>query len=182
MLIAKEKKAKNIIEYIIYMFQIEDLIRSFDLDIQKIDQHIISQFKVDNLIVQEMQAWYEGLIQQMKLEKIQVKGHFQFIRNLIFDLNDLHLYLIQKQNQEYLQYYSWAKSHITELQKKSKEENVNEIEAVLNGLYGVLMLKLQKRELSDATKESVEYLSKLMALLNQIYFKIAKGEMELNKV
>jgi len=89
------------------------------------------------------------------------------------------LYLIQKKNTEYLQYYSWAKSHIDELFKLSKSVEQNEIESGLNGLYGYLLLKLQKREVTKATQESIEAISKMMAFLNKIYFQVEKGEMEL---
>ena len=180
MIIAREKKKSNIIEYILYMWQMEDLLRSFQFDYEKIRQQIIDQFDVDSTLKEEMQVWYEGLIELMISEGIKEKGHLQFIINTINDLNDLHLYLIQKKNPEYLQYYSWAKTHIDELRKLSKKEDINEIELALNGLYGVLMLKLQKREISKGTQTSIESISKMMAYLNQTYFKLEKGEMEVD--
>ena len=161
------------------MWQIEDLIRSFQFDLDKINAQIISQFEVEKDVKKEIYIWYEGLIEQMKTEKLQKSGHLQFIQNTINELNDLHLYLIQKQNAKYLQYYSWAKNHIDELQKLSKINQQNEIESSLNGLYGYLLLKLQKRKISSETQKSIENISKMMAFLNQIYFKIEKGEMEL---
>jgi hypothetical protein len=178
MIIAQEKKKTNIIEYIIYMWQIEDIIRSLDFDTEKVKQTIVSQFQVNDATREEINIWYDGLIQQMKAEKIQNTGHLQFLINHVNDLFDLHQYLIQIKNQEYLQYYSWAKSHIEELVKLSKQTEINEIEACLNGLYGFLLLKLQKREVTQATQESIEHISKLMAALNKIYFKIENGEME----
>ena len=180
MIIAKEKKSTNIIEYILYMWQIEDLLRSFNFDFDKINSIILSQFSVDKITDEEISVWYKGLIDQMKSEKIKEKGHLQFITNTINDLNALHLYLIQKKNTEYLQYYSWAKSHIDELHKLSKKETRNDIESGLNGLYGFLMLKLQKRKITEATQNSIDSISKMMAMLNKIYFKIEKGEMELS--
>lgn len=180
MIIAKEKKANNIIEYVLYMWQIEDLIRSFDLDFDKLNESIIKQFNTEDSIQEEIEVWYQGLIDLMKSESIQKTGHLQFITNTINDLNELHLYLIQKKNTEYLQYYSWAKSHLTELKKLSKNESINDIEAALNGLYGFLLLKLQKREVTSETQNSITSISKMMAYLNQTYFKIEKGEMEVS--
>lgn len=179
MIIAKEKKTSNIIEYVLYMWQIEDLIRSFKFDFETIEQKVLSQFQVDTATKKEIDDWYLGLIDQMKTEQIQEKGHLISMQNKVNDLNDLHLYLIQKKNTEYLQYYSWAKSHIDELFKLSKSTSQNEIESGLNGLYGYLLLKLQKREVSKGTQDSIEAISKMMAFLNKIYFKVEKGEMEL---
>jgi flagellin-specific chaperone FliS len=179
MIIAKEKKKTNIVEYVLYMWQIEDLLRSFDLDFEKIKDKIIAQFDVDNTIKEEIEVWYQGLIEQMKEEQKQKKGHLQFIQNIINELNDLHLYLIEKKNADYLQLYSWAKTHIDELHKLSKKTTKNDIESALNGLYGYLLLKLKKREVTKETQESINSISKMMAMLNRIYFQIEKGEMEI---
>ncbi len=181
MIIAQEKKKTNIIEYLIYMFQIEDIIRSYQFNFEDIKKNIIQQFSAQESMIEEISIWYQGLILQMKEEQIKDKGHLQFIKNHIADLDDLHRYLIQKQNTEYLQYYSWAKSHIAELQAKNTQQTISETETCLNGLYGYILLKLQKREISKSTQESIESISKLMAKLNQFYFKIEKGELEIQK-
>ncbi len=44
MLIAREKRKTNIAEYILYMWEIEDLIRANGFDIDKIDRNIIRRF------------------------------------------------------------------------------------------------------------------------------------------
>lgn len=178
MIIAKEKKSKNIVEYILYMWQIEDLIRSFKFNYEEIHKNIIEQFSVEKTIFEEIEIWYQGLIEQMKTEGKHKQGHLQFVTNTMNDLNDLHLYLLQKQNPEYLQFYSWSKSHIDELIRLSKHPHQNEIEAALNGLYGFLLLKLQKRQVTEATQESIQAISQMMAYLNRIYFQIERGEME----
>jgi len=179
MIIAKEKKKKNIIEYILYMWQIEDLLRSLKLDYDKVNKNIISQYNTSPEIKEEITVWYKGLIEQMQSEGIKENGHLQFVKNTINEMNDLHLYLIQKKNPQYLQYYSWAKTHIDELQKLSKNTTKNEIEAGLNGLYGYLLLKLQKRQITEETQKSIDAISKMLAYLNKIHLEIESGEMEI---
>ncbi len=179
MIIAQQKKKSNIVEYLLYMFQVEDIIRSCEFKQEKIQTNIIDQFTVEAPVSAQISDWYAGLLQQMKDEQIKEQGHLQFVKNQISDLDELHRYLILQQNTEYLQYYSWAKSHIAELQTKSQQNDISEVEACLNGLYGYILLKLQKREVSKSTQESIESISKMMAKLNQFYFKIEKGEMEL---
>lgn len=44
MKIAQQLKAKNIAEYLIYMWQVEDLIRANGCDIDKIRESIISRY------------------------------------------------------------------------------------------------------------------------------------------
>ena len=180
MIIAKQKKKENIVEYILYMWQIEDMIRSFSLDIKTIEEKIIDQFQFkDKNQRQEMLEWYKGLIMQMKEEHIVEKGHLLFIKNTINDLYDLHLYMINKKNAQYLQFYSWAKSHLIKLQELSKNSTENEIEAGLNGLYGYLILKLQKRKISKETQDSIQAITQMMGQLSNTYLKIERGDMEL---
>ena len=45
MITASIKKKENIAEYLLYMWQIEDLIRANKLDIDKIQTSIIDQYK-----------------------------------------------------------------------------------------------------------------------------------------
>ena len=96
MLIARQKKEENIAEYIIYMWQLEDLLRANQLDIERIQKLIIDPHPVDEATKKEMREWYENLIQMMKLEHVEEKGHLQFIKNTVEDLNDLHMELLQK--------------------------------------------------------------------------------------
>ncbi len=44
MLIAKRLKKENISEYLLYMWQVEDMIRANGLDIEKINSRIVSQY------------------------------------------------------------------------------------------------------------------------------------------
>ena len=46
MLIATKLKKENICEYLLYMWQIEDILRACKLDIELVDKHIISKFPV----------------------------------------------------------------------------------------------------------------------------------------
>ena len=44
MIIASQKKKANIAEYLLYMWQIEDIIRAYGLDIDQIQKHIIDSY------------------------------------------------------------------------------------------------------------------------------------------
>ena len=44
MIIASQKKKENIAEYLLYMWQIEDIIRAYGLDIDQIQKHIIDSY------------------------------------------------------------------------------------------------------------------------------------------
>ena len=44
MYIASQKHKENIAEYLLYMWQIEDIIRANGLDIEKIEKNVIDKF------------------------------------------------------------------------------------------------------------------------------------------
>jgi len=55
MIIASKKRKENIAEYILYMWQIEDMIRANDFDISKIRRNIIDNFQIDDAQKHEME-------------------------------------------------------------------------------------------------------------------------------
>ena len=59
MIIASKKRKENMAEYILYMWQVEDMIRANDCDIDRISANIISRFNLDEAQRREMTQWYE---------------------------------------------------------------------------------------------------------------------------
>ena len=91
MIIAREKRINNIAEYVLYMWEIEDLIRANGFDLDKIDRNIIRRFVQPQQIKKEIRSWYEDLINKMIREGLREKGHLSFIVEIINEMNDLHL-------------------------------------------------------------------------------------------
>ena len=167
MLIAREKRRSNIAEFIIYMYQIEDMVRASEFDLGRIEMNIIRQYEQPPEVIDEIREWYASLIQAMKQEKIEIKGHLQFVKNLVVDLNNLHLRLVEKKEEtEYQELYRQAKPNIDILQDKAIKPDVLEIEACLNGLYGYLLLKIRNRDISKETQQGIETISHLLAHLS----------------
>lgn len=180
MIIAKEKVKTNIAEYIIYMWQIEDLIRACQFDIDTIDKFIISKMSQDPNTSKEIREWYIGLINQMRQENIKEKGHLQSIKNTITDITELHYWLLKKVDQiVYHDLYQKALPNIQTLLQKNKEQ-CSEIEICLNAVYGILMLRLQKKEISQETEKAIRTISNLLAVLSQKFIDLKKGELELD--
>ncbi len=182
MLIAQEKKKTNIAEYILYMWQIEDIIRSNNFDLTQIEKSVISKFNATNEVQYEMKFWYQNLIEQMMKEGIADKGHLKSLNVYIEELNNLHNSLLTTiQDKEYQKSYLAAKDNINNFILKAGGEVKNEIHACLTGLYGFLLLKLKNTKVSEATKEAILTFSKLIAILANNYNKIQKGELNFPK-
>ena len=93
MLVALIKRKENIVEYILYLYQIEDLIRAFSMDIDLINEKLIPEYKSDRETSLKISEWYSNLIVMMGKEGKKEKGHLQFLLNLISDLNEFHIKL-----------------------------------------------------------------------------------------
>jgi len=66
MYIASKKRKENIAEYLLYMWQIEDLIRANGLDLDKIKSNVIDKYQLSEPQIKEMTEWYESLIDMMR--------------------------------------------------------------------------------------------------------------------
>jgi hypothetical protein len=171
MIIAKQKKEENIAEYLLYMWQIEDILRAYNLDIEKIDEVIVSQYQKDENTKKEIRDWYDNLIQMMKLEHLENSGHLQININLINDLNDLHMELLQNpQEIQYNALFFKTLPFLVEFRGKlNVGAEVNDIELSLHSLYAILLLKLQGKEISKDTGVAIKQISSLLAVLSLKY-------------
>ncbi len=171
MITASEKKRENIAEYLLYMWQIEDLIRAYKLDSDKIQENIIDKYNdLDDAKRKEMREWYESLIDMMRREGVVEKGHLQINKNVIIALDDLnHRLLSDTKFASYSAQFYHTLPIIVELRSKSGDNKVGEIETCFNALYGILMLRLQGKEISEETKQATAQISKFLALLSHYY-------------
>lgn len=182
MLIAKDKEKSNIVEYILYMWQIEDIIRFNNFDLSQINSTIINKFDATSEVKYEMKFWYQNLIEQMMKEGISERGHLSSTLKYVEELNNLHNSLLTTvQDLEYQQIYMQAKDNINNFIIKSGGESRNEVHACLIGLYGFLLLKLKRADISSSTKEAMQTFSKLLATLANQYNKLQKGELKFPK-
>ncbi len=180
MIIASQKKKENIAEYLLYMWQIEDMIRAYGLDVDRIQQHIIEPYGLPEEQKRAMREWYESLIDMMRSEGVEAKGHLQLNKNVLIDLTDLHLRLLKSTREPfYGAAFFKTLPYIVELRAKAGDEKAGELETCFNALYGVLLLRLQKREISPDTLKAVQQISTFLAFLAEKYKAEKAGELEL---
>ncbi|MBD5214841.1 MAG: DUF4924 family protein [Bacteroidales bacterium] len=172
MYIASQKRKSNIAEYLLYMWQIEDLIRANNLDIDKIKTNIIDKYDLTHEKAKEMTEWYESLIDMMRREGVEKNGHLQLVKNTVTQLAELHQKLLSDAKfPEYSAEFYKTLPYIVELRTKAGDDKKGEIETCFTALYGTLLLRLQGKEMSEDTKKAVEQISKFIATLAH-YFKL----------
>lgn len=166
MLTAQGKKKDNIAEYLLYMWHIEDQIRAFELDIDRIQAHIIDAYQQPEPVKDTIRAWYESLIEMMRTEGVAEKGHLQLNINVVLELEDLHhrLLAIPKETFYSMAYYN-ALPLIVELRAKAGAQAVDEIETGLNLMYGMLLLRLKQQPVSEGTQAAAVKISEWLRLL-----------------
>ena len=173
MLIAQAKRKENIAEYLLYMWQVEDIIRALDMDIDKIKAEIIDRYDVDESTRKEIIDWWESLIIMMQHENKKESGHLQINKNVLIRLNDLHNELLKSPKYpEYGAEFYKTLPFIVELRSKTPQaQQVGELETCFNALYGTLMLKLQGKEIGKDTQAAISQISHFIGLLAAYYKK-----------
>jgi len=170
MIIAHQKKENNIIEYILYMWQVEDLARAYKLNMAEIEKNIVSQYEQPTEVKEEIKQWWENLVSMMKTEKIETSGHLQVISNTLNDVNRLHLQLLNNPSEAaYKHNYSSVAGLIKDFDNKSNNQYSNDIEACLSAIYTSFLLKLQGKDISEGTEDAIKRFSKFLAQLAKKY-------------
>ena len=182
MFISKQLKENNIAEYLLYMWQVEDMIRANGMDMERIKATLIAPTRLDVEREKELVEWYENLIEMMRLEGVIEKGHLQINKNIISLLTDLHLQLLKSTKYPfYSAAYYKALPFIVELRTQGDNRNLSELENCFEALYGLLLLKLQKRDISEGTLQATKTISQLLGILSDYYKKDKAGELELDE-
>jgi flagellin-specific chaperone FliS len=109
------------------------------------------------------------------------KGHLQVNKNTLINLTDLHKQLMFSQDHlDYSSSFHKALPFLTELRAKQNIQEESDIEVAFTFLYGILMLKLQRKEITPETKKAQEIISKLVAVLSAKYKLQQEGKLQLD--
>lgn len=171
MFIAQELRKKSIAEYLLYMWQMEDLIRAYGCSLSRLRREYIDKFDYTDEQKDEETDWFGNLIRMMNEEGRRQEGHLQINKIIVKDLADLHnrLMLSGKFPFYNAEYYK-VLPFIVELRNKGDKE-VNEIENCLDALYGVMLLRLQQKPVSDETESAIKEITTFIGMLSDYYIK-----------
>ncbi|HEY9542864.1 DUF4924 family protein [Prevotella sp.] len=182
MYIAQELRKKSIAEYLLYMWQIEDLIRAYDCYMPAIRKQYIDRFDYTPEQKDEMIDWYGNLVRMMNEEGKREYGHLNINEILMKDLLDLHARLLRSSKFPfYSAAYYKVLPFVVELRGKNRRsrteeenaqaENESEVETCFDALYGVMLLKLQKKEITPDTSHAIKEITTFIGLLSDYYIK-----------
>ncbi|HIP37469.1 MAG TPA: DUF4924 family protein [Crocinitomix sp.] len=182
MLVAKKTKDNNIAEHVLYMFQIEDLIRANNFDLDTISNTILKPQIKDKKLYDDYKNWYKNLIKKMKQEGVEENGHLSDINEILMELLMLHDTLLNiLKDKKYAKAFEKALPALKDFQQKSNSSNINIIEVAFNALYSKLILGLKGQKFTPATEEAFKSISNLVAHLAAFYKKMKSGDLVPNQ-
>ncbi len=177
MWIAEKLKEQGICVYLLYMWQVEDILRGFGLDEETIETRYVSRFPAEDR--EEEMQWLQSLIDMMKEEGVQEKGHLQMNNNVLLALEDLHHELLNSpRHAEYTAAYYKALPCIVQLRAKGNQDK-HEVEVGLEAIYLHSIMRMQKKQFSKETERGLRYITALLQMLSDAYAQDKKGELEL---
>lgn len=179
MFIANQLKTSNRAELLLYLWQIEDVLRAYQCDITKLENSYLTRFDVNDDQRAELVRWYSDLCTMMLEEGVKEKGHLQICKNILIDLEDLHLQLLNSSKFPfYKEMYYRVLPFVVELRKKGTSLQESELQACFNALYGYMMLRLKGQTISEETQVAVKHISTLLGQLSDYYFKDKEAPLE----
>ena len=146
----KKNKKDNIAEYILYLWQIEDYLRAFP---QQADA------------TPELQEFN----QMMHREGIIDGGHLQLAKNALNELEELHPRFLNE-DAMYRAAIIRLQPSLNLLKAKTDRPTMSDIEACLTLLYQIMLLHLQKKEISAQTASVQQQATGLLQFLSRAYY------------
>ena len=179
MLIAQKKIKENIAEYILYMYQIEDVIRAYKFDLDAILENYVKPKLPDESFVSQYSKWYSGLINNMISQRIEKSGHLHEINEVMIEISYLHTTLINiVKDEKYKALFENALPNLNDFKEKSNLKDKNDIELAFHALYMKLLLRLQKKEISAESEEAFDTMRILLAYLARAYHQMKNGSID----
>ena len=182
MFIAQELRKKNIAEYLLYMWQVEDTIRAFDCSLSRIRKEYIARFDYTEEQKEEETDWFGNLIRMMNSEGCRERGHLQINKVVMQQLQELHAQLLSSPKFPFYnaEYYK-VLPYIVELRNHGANKEEHELETCFNALYGTMMLRLQKKEITPETQHAIKEITTFIGMLSDYFQKDKDGELDASR-
>ena len=188
MIVAEQKRQENIVEYLLYMWQVEDILRAHHCSIDELRTNYLARFDVSDEQRVALEEWYENLCTMMREEGVTQQGHLQINKNVIEGLAEVHELIVDNAKYPYYrQMYYKVLPYIVELRAKQKADIISEtigvaqeLELCFELLYGVMLLRLQKKEISQNTLHAIREITTFIGMLSDYYKKDREEGLEMD--
>ncbi len=169
-------------EYILYLWQLEDLFRSLQFSPQAIYSQFVASRK--DLYPDQQKIlfdWYTEFCDTLIAEGKREKGHSIHTTHLVADLHDLHLRLLTLPiGARYRTLWAPLEEVLPDLRGVANgAPDVSDIELCFKALYAAVLYRLRGEDGRGAVEDTLAYISPVIAELTAIYGKAERGECDL---
>ena len=180
--IAQSKRKENIAEYILYLWQLEDLLRALQFSPEAIYSQLIAPRDIPEQQRHLYLLWYMDIVNLLREEGKEEKGHLDHTLHLIADLHDLHLRLMQlPAGERYRAVRARLEPHLPALKLVLADGDMSDTELCFRALYAAMLYRIKGQGERSAVSDTVEYISPVIAELAAVYGKVERGEIDLYK-
>ena len=182
--IAVAKRKENIAEYILYLWQLEDLLRAMQFSPEAIYATLIAPRK--DLTEEQKPSfliWYMDIANLLREEGKEEKGHLEHTLHLIGDVHNLHLQLMQNPvGEHYRQTFARLAPQLPQLRAMISRDDVSDTELAFRALYAAMLYRIKgDKKRAEAISDTIELVSPVVAELAAMYGKVERGEVDLFK-
>ena len=180
MLIALQKRKENIAEYILYIWQIEDLLRALQFSPEAIYATLVAKVEgADEGQKENIFNWYMQIVELLRKEGKESQGHIEHTLHLIADLHNLHLQLMKLPvGEHYRNTYAALTPELPLLRTIIDKEDISDTELCFKALYAALLYRI-KGGGEKAIADTLAVISPAIGELAAIYGKVERGEINL---
>lgn len=180
MFIAREKLQTNIAEYVIYMYQIEDLIRAYNFNLEMIEKVLIRPQAKSDAFFNEAREWYREIIEEMKERGLDKTGHIYRVGEVLTELIYLHKTLLEVvKDSKYEALLEAAKDNIEDFREKSNLEMNHLVEICFQALYMKFLLRLKGKTIGGESEKAFDSMRVILAYLSKAYHQMKNGDMSM---
>ena len=181
--IALTKRKENIAEYILYLWQLEDLLRALQFSPEAVYTTLIAPRKeLDEQQKSAFLIWYMDIANLLRQEGKEEKGHLEHTLHLIQDLHDLHLQL-QKlpAGEHYRTTCARLEPELPKLRAVLGNPGMSDTELCFRALYAAMLYRIKGQGDRTAVSDTMEYISPVVGELAALHGKVERGEIDLYK-
>ena len=126
--LAKKIKEESEVGYILYMWQLEDVVRAYGCDAERLISEYLPRFNYEGEALAQETQWWKDIVEMMRNEGIMQQGHLQMVKGTLSLLTDKHLELLADAKETvYNALYYRALPFIVELRSKANNSNKPEL-------------------------------------------------------
>lgn len=183
MYIARQKRKDNIAEYILYIWQLEDLLRALQFSPEAIFSQLVAKQERTDEEKQSVFFWYMDLANLLQTEGKEQHGHLDHTLHLIKDLNELHVSLLKvPAGEKYRVMFAPLSVELPALKEKFEKPDLNDVEFMMRALYSAMLYRIKGDEKQKGYVEDVlTLISPVVAQLAAIHKGIEEGKYDLYK-